>query len=316
MAFASGDRKIILATNHRSLLVYDMFLNSVLSEFDLEANVVSLDLCEEQGFLATVFEDARDITLWNVHNLHLRHSAPIPAPFVSPFRSLPANPRAFLSLDANSPGAAGAMITEADEGEDASAELLRELEAEANKVLAEHPGLQFSDVPLTKWKPLLHYDSIARRNELDVSKFEETEEVPFFLKFGESLLDTIDQKTKGTLEEAPKPVATKQMPKLEENELIERSGDQVTRILSNVDTKAKPAAKANSAAFSELLELFKGYSAGEVDYFVKKAALFDSQQALKLLAFFEWGFTRNEDFDFKTALFRYFLTVGSLELLR
>lgn len=309
LAFASGDRKVILATDKSTLVIYDYFLNAILSEIRTETPIVSLDFSEEQGLLAVVYQDSRDICLWNVQNLHLRLPAPLTLPFVSPIKTMPANPREFLDAADHKNDKISGDLTK-NQAQDVQKELVDSLRALVDASLPANSGIEFSRVPITQWKPLVNYQLMEKRTELDPSKFEEQEELPFFLKFGESILDKIGQQTNGSLEEAPKPVASKQLKKLEENELMESAGDPLSKLLSRVDLKEKAGKRHSEKLFGEVLDQLRGYSAGEIDYFLKKATMFDAENAVKFLAFSEWAFQRPTDYDFLIVVFRYFVSVS------
>ena len=308
LVFASADKKMIIATNEFSLLIFDIFLNIILTEIKLPNCVVSLDISEELGFVAVVFENSRDISLWNINNLHLKHDSPIPMTFVSPFKCIPADPRSHY-LSSPQTSSDFSLITGLDNAsEDTKQNMINQFANLINETIVSSTNLTFSDVPISKWKTLLYFDQISHRNELEASKFEQTEELPFFLKFGDSLLDSIEQQTKGTLEETPKPNASKQTRHLEENQLIEDLGDEVVKQLNRIRVGPEQDS-GNRIVCVDLLKQLKSYSPAETDYFIKRATVFNSEQTFKLLVFFEFCLAIPTDYDFKNALFKYFLTV-------
>lgn len=310
IAFASNDRKILIATKNNQLLIFDIFLNKILVEIKLKKTILSLDLCESLNFLAVVFENSRDICLWNVNNLHLKYDMPIKMDFISPIKKMPSDTRKYYLADTKST-TIGLINSDMNQTTNVKLEMIEQLNVlfAKKKAGAKKNELEFSDVPFSKWKSLIYIDRISDKNELDSKNYEEAENLPFFLEFGETCFEKNNRNGDDLDELKNVKVESRQTRKHDENQLIEQLGDQIAKLINKIDYSEKAKVEENNKNFEKLFDELKILSPFEIDYFLKKSTIFNEDSTKKLIRFFRFCIENKNNFDFKNALLRYFLTV-------
>ena len=312
LCFFSQDKKAIIVREDKTLSILDLFLGEVLCTYQFDEQIVSVAYEESLGFLATCFAGKRDVFLWNINNIHLKHADTITGKFVSSLRLYPSNPRtAYFGNDAS---VANGLGKRSNLKGDTYHELKQAISAKAIQCLKRGKlapaRVSFSEVPMSKWRGLLDIELLMAHNELGEKNFEAVEEeTPFFLNFGESYLDKINQEVLDTLEPKAEKRIKRQTKDLDKNEMIDMLGDPIDKAASKIDLSAPLNSPSNKAAFDQLFTTLKELSAAEIDYMLKKTSFSDLAIVHKLLAFFCHLFQSKREFDFKQALLKHFLTV-------
>ena len=162
-----------------------------------------------------------------------------------------------------------------------------------------------------QWGNLNYMDKVITRNEIKLEKYNEEEsDLPFFLDFGDSLLEQIKKDSENIFSENKE---SKILKKFDENKFLEENTEDVSKIFCKISLDIK---KINKELYSKLFDSFKKMNSFEIDHFIKKETMFEYTNSLKLINFFSFIFKENnEDFDFKLLIFKVFLQSAAEQLV-
>lgn len=164
-------------------------------------------------------------------------------------------------------------------------------------------------------------DKIISRNQIKLQDFDEdANALPFFMNFGDSLLDQMKDEIEGKFIQK-KNKESKIIKKRDDNEFLDESVDQLERLLhlipeSLMQLPLEQKTQLNET-FSDLFEILKTISSFEIDHFIKKQTMFEPENCIRFLKFFSYLFTNNsDDFDFKSVLLITFLESAADQLIQ
>jgi hypothetical protein len=163
-------------------------------------------------------------------------------------------------------------------------------------------------------------DKIISRNEIKLTDFdEEANAVPFFMDFGDSLLQQMKDELEGKFIQS-KNKESKILKKRNENEFLDESVNDLERLLSQIPTDLQLMKQGSSKQVQEicfsLFNSFKSISSFEIDHFIKKETMFDETNCLRFLKMFSVLFSHSSnDFDFKCVLLKTFLESAAEKLI-
>ena len=177
-----------------------------------------------------------------------------------------------------------------------------------------------SKVPKEQWANLSYIDKIISRNEIKLEDFdEEKNATPFFLDFGDSLLQQMKDELEGKFVQDQNK-SSKIIKKRADNEFLDESVDQMGKLLSQISTNGLEeigTKETTSKIYKDLFELLKGQSSFEIDHFIKRETMMNPENAIRLLRMFAYLFENNrKDFDFKCVLLKSFLESSADPLLQ
>lgn len=88
IAIAKNAKKIIIASENKLLGVYDIFSSQLLSLFQLDGVIVSMDIREKVWTLAGSYVGQQSVNLWKIDNLDWKINGLVEMPFESRLREL------------------------------------------------------------------------------------------------------------------------------------------------------------------------------------------------------------------------------------
>lgn len=308
LIIAEKSKKIIFCTNNKRLIIWDIFLAEKTTEFILEKNILSLSIDESKFILYTVFEEEKEIKVWNIKNLNLTLSSKINIKFKSFIQTLPKNPKEFYLLQNPKIGSV------LKKNEDIDQNLLDEINSIINqdkKLSSKKNEVKLGNMPLNKCRGLFHVERMEEQNKLFETNVEinEDNETPFFLDFGDSYLNKLGSQYRGDLEEEESG-SRRVIRDYNKNKLVQERGDIIENVFMDFEEKDyyKKLKKNNKVLDNFYLNL-KELSPKEIDFYVKKNSM-NSDNVLKFLVFLGYIFIRKNDYVFKIAVLKNVLEVN------
>lgn len=203
--------------------------------------------------------------------------------------------------------------------------MLRELQSTLNQkgffTNSQNKHFQLSKVPKQKWINLTYMDRILARNQIKTEDFdEEANAIPFFMDFGDSMLQKMKEQVEGKfLEEDNK--GSKIIKKRSDNEFLDESLNDLERLLTEISPELVPLepeqAKRSRSACDSLFALLKRGSSFEIDHFFKQQSMFEPENCLRFVKLFSTILdSPSDDFDFKCVLLKTFLESAADQLMK
>lgn len=186
---------------------------------------------------------------------------------------------------------------------------------------SENKHFTLSKVPKQQWVNLTFMDRVLSRNQIKTEHFdEEADAIPFFMDFGDSMLQQMKDQVDGKfLQDRNKD--SKIIKKRDDNEFLDESLGSLEKLLGQLpatlaalDSDHERRARSTSES---LLALLKQSSSFEIDHFFKQHTMFDSDNCVRLVKLFSLILeTPSDDFDLKCVLLKTFLEAAADQLIR
>lgn len=178
-----------------------------------------------------------------------------------------------------------------------------------------------SKVPKQQWINLTYMDQIIARNQIKLKDYdEEANALPFFMNFGDSLLEQMKDELEGNFIQKNNK-ESKIIKKRDDNEFLDESVDDLEKLLNLIPKSLMQLPNSENSnlhkTFDSLFEILKSLSSFEIDHFIKKQTMFESENCIRFLKFFSYLFkNKKNDFDFKSILLKTFLESGADQLIQ
>ena len=299
---------MITCGSDKSLCVWDIFTEKLVSKYKLERELVCLAISPDLVFLACVFKGDRHIMLWHVNKLGLFNPKTLKVQFTSHLNFVGENKRMHYF---------GPQLLGDKEDEAPLADIDEELYTELEEFLDQHEEpvgsssfardsmLSFTDIPQNKWMPLNYIEQIEARNKPEKNQ---TVEVPFFLDF-DNPLSRLKQEVEAEVMKKDVAVSSKIIRSNKKNQHLEEVGDDSVKLLAAISLE-EPYTKEMKKIHRRLFGVMRTMGASQLNYFFKSSVFSDLQNCTRLLLMFYTNFKNPTDFDLKTVLLKAFLEVG------
>lgn len=309
LKFYSKTQKIIISTGSKKLLVWDLFLQKCISEIKTNKKYLSFDIIEGSNQFFGAAEGEREVHMWVINNFGMALNQETFVPFHSAIREKLQNQKYAYLIHPKGLGNDLNVTSDIDH------QLIKEVSGiiDQDKKLTRDKS-KFKLEQEIKWKQLNLIDNHELHNKLQEINFEEeSNDLPFFLDFGDNILEQIKRETEGTLEE--KKGTRRVIRKYNREEITKQRGNELDLYIQKAASvnyqmimKGGDKKDIEIEEFESIYKFLVDSSAKEIDLYFKTTHL--SEEVVRtLLAFCDYVSNKRERYAFNVSLIRNLMNV-------